>query len=97
MLVSKDSIVSSTEIAKNFGKYGKKVKENSLLFVLKHNNPDLVVMDFDKFELLVDCINKLEDDVIYTQLENRSFSDECVLYSLDEAKEIIHKIKKLRG
>ena len=59
--ITKQEIVSASELVRNFSKIRTEVKENSRMIVFKNNKPDLVLLDFSEYEKLLERINIMED------------------------------------
>ena len=59
--ITKQEIVSTSEVVRNFSKIRAEVKENSRMIVFKNNKPDLVLLDFSEYEKLLERINIMED------------------------------------
>ena len=56
--ITKQEIVSTSEVVRNFSKIRTEVKENSRMIVFKNNKPDLVLFDFDEYEKLLELLKK---------------------------------------
>ena len=56
--ITKQEIVSASEVVRNFSKIRTKVKENSRMIVFKNNKPDLVLLDFSEYEKLLELLKK---------------------------------------
>ena len=56
--ITKQEIVSASEIVRNFSKIRTEVKENSRMIVFKNNKPDLVLLDFSEYEKLLELLKK---------------------------------------
>ena len=91
LLITKNEIVSSSELVKNFSKLRKKVKENSRLIIFKNNKPDLVLIDFNQYEKLLEQIDTMEDILISKTIEERDKEDDQVRYSFDDIKALAQK------
>mgnify|MGYP002603258672 CR=1 FL=1 len=89
--ITKNEIVSSSELVKNFSKLRNQVKNNSKLVIFKNNKPDLVLFDFDQYEKLLERINIMEDILISKTIEERDKEDDKVRYSFDDIKALAQK------
>jgi len=89
--MTKNDIVSASEVVKNFPKLRRKVKENSKMIIFKNNKPDLVLFDFDEYELLLQKIEMLEDQLIMKKIEEREKQDNGVRHSFDDIKALAKK------
>ena len=89
--ITKQEIVSTSEVVRNFSKIRAEVKENSRMIVFKNNKPDLVLFDFDEYEKLLERINIMEDLLISKTIEERDKEDNQVRYSFDDAKLLSEK------
>ena len=56
--ITKQEIVSTSEVVRNFSKIRTEVKENSRMIVFKNNKPDLVLLDFSEYEKLLELLKK---------------------------------------
>ena len=89
--ITKNEIVSSSELVKNFSKLRNKVKENSRLIIFENNKPDLVLIDFNQYEKLLEQIDTMEDILISKTIEERDKEDKEVRYSFDDIKVLAQK------
>ena len=81
ILFSKDQIVGITELQRNAGAVASKAKKNDI-FVMKNNVPNVVLIDFDRYEKLVE---KAEQAEIFEMMQERKKNP--VWYSTDEVFE----------
>ena len=56
--ITKQEIVSASEVVRNFSKIRDEVKENSRMIVFKNNKPDLVLLDFSEYEKMLELLKK---------------------------------------
>lgn len=95
LTMTKQDIVSASEVVKNFPKLRVKVKERSKMIIFKNNKPDLVLFDFEEYEKLLQKINIMEDILISKNIEERDKEDDGTRYSFDDieslAKELLKK------
>ena len=84
--ITKQEIVSASELVRNFSKIRTEVKENSRMIVLKNNKPDLVLFDFDEYEKLLERINIMEDLLISKTIEERDKEDNGTRHSFEDIK-----------
>ena len=56
--ITKQEIVSASELVRNFSKIRTEVKENSRMIVFKNNKPDLVLLDFSEYEKMLELLKK---------------------------------------
>ena len=56
--ITKQEIVSASELVRNFSKIRTEVKENSRMIVFKNNKPNLVLLDFSEYEKLLELLKK---------------------------------------
>lgn len=89
--MTRNEIISSSEVVKNFSKLRNKVKQNSRMVIFKNNKPDLVLFDFDEYENLLERINIMEDLLISKKIEERDKEDDQVRYSFDDIKALAKK------
>ena len=84
--ITKQDIISTSEVVRNFSKVRAEVKEKSKMIIFKNNKPDLVLFDFDEYEKLLERINIMEDLLISKTIEERDKEDNGTRYSFDDAK-----------
>ena len=84
--ITKQEIVSTSEVVRNFSKIRAEVKENSRMIIFKNNKPDLVLLDFDEYEKLLERINIMEDLLISKTIEERDEEDNGTRHSFEDAK-----------
>ena len=92
--ITKQEIVSTSEVVRNFSKIRAEVKEKSKMIIFKNNKPDLVLFDFDEYEKLLERINIMEDLLISKTIEERDKEDDQVRYSFDDIKLLSEKLLK---
>jgi len=65
-------LVSSTEFAKTFGTYLKKLKSKSVekLAILKNNKIEAILVSKDDYIKMKDALNRLEKEQIKTSIKN---------------------------
>ena len=89
--ITKQDIISTSEVVRNFSKVRAEVKEKSKMIIFKNNKPDLVLFDFDEYEKLLERINIMEDLLISKTIEERDKEDNGTRYSFDDAKLLSEK------
>ena len=92
--ITKQDIISTSEVVRNFSKVRSEVKEKSKMIIFKNNKPDLVLFDFDEYEKLLERINIMEDLLISKTIEERDKEDDQVRYSFDDIKLLSEKLLK---
>ena len=92
--ITKQGIVSTSEVVRNFSKVRAEVKEKSKMIIFKNNKPDLVLFDFDEYEKLLERINIMEDLLISKTIEERDKEDDQARYSFDDIKLLSEKLLK---
>ena len=92
--MTKQDIISTSEVVRNFSKVRAEVKEKSKMIIFKNNKPDLVLFDFDEYEKLLERINIMEDLLISKTIEERDKEDDQVRYSFDDIKLLSEKLLK---
>ena len=92
--ITKQEIVSASELVRNFSKIRTEVKENSRMIVFKNNKPDLVLLDFSEYEKLLERINIMEDLLISKTIEERDKEDNGTRHSFDDIKLLSEKLLK---
>ena len=77
--ISKEQMVSTTELARAFGKYLDEAEEQDLV-ILKRNRPVAVLVDFKRYEKLreqnEDLLELFEHIEIYQMVKERERSSE---------------------
>jgi len=77
--ISKEQMVSTTELARAFSKYLDETEEQDLV-ILKHNRPVAVLVDFERYEKLreqnEELLELLEHIAIYQMVKEREKSPE---------------------
>ena len=89
--ITKQEIVSTSEVVRNFSKIRTEVKENSRMIVFKNNKPDLVLLDFSEYEKLLERINIMEDLLISKTIEERDKEDNGTRHLFEDAKLLSEK------
>ena len=84
IMMERHSIVSVTDLVKNFASIRQKAKEGSNMFVFKNNKPDLVILDIDEYAKLLETAELLENLSIIKMVEERDKNDNGVLYTSDD-------------
>lgn len=92
LYMTKDDIVSASEVVKNFPKLRNKVKENSKMVIFKNNKPDLVLFDFEEYEKLLQKLEMMEDELILSKIEERDKEDNGVRHSFDDIKSLAKQL-----
>ena len=92
--ITKQDIISTSEVVRNFSKVRAEVKEKSKMIIFKNNKPDLVLFDFDEYEKLLERINIMEDLLISKTIEERDKEDDQVRHSFDDIKLLSKKLLK---
>lgn len=86
LTMTKQDIVSASEVVKNFPKLRVKVKERSKMIIFKNNKPDLVLFDFEEYEKLLQKIDAMEDILIAKSIEERDKEDNGTRHSFEDIK-----------
>lgn len=94
--MNSNEIVSCSDISRNFAKYRADIKEQNKekLVIFKNNKPDMVLLSYEKFEEILNLLNRLEDEIIYKTIEDRPFKEGDPTYTLDDAKNKLKQRKK---
>lgn len=90
--ITKQDIVSTSEVVKNFPKLRVKVKERSKMIIFKNNKPDLVLLNFEEYEKLLQKIDVMEDILIAKNIEERDKEDDGTRYSFKDIKTLAKDI-----
>ena len=61
MKISANSIVSNSDMIKNYKTCREKAEEKGRIYILKNNQPDAVLFSISEYEKLSVLIEKLED------------------------------------
>ena len=78
------SIVSATELVKNFAKVREQAKKGTNLIIFKNNKPDLAVLDIANYEKLLQMAEQYEDLQIRQIIEEWYKNDDGTRYNTDE-------------
>lgn len=78
------SIVSATDLVKNFGKVREQAKKGNNLIIFKNNKPDLAVLDIANYEKLLKMAEQYENLQIKQLVEERYKNDDGTRYNTDE-------------
>ena len=90
MIISTDSIVSNSEIIKNYKSCREKAEGCGKIFILKNNQPDAVlfsVTEYDRLSALIEYMEALDDSEIAALIEALPI----------EAVRKVHSIERLRN
>ena len=91
--LTKEEIVSATDLVKNFANIRKKTKEGSNMIVFKNNKPDLAILDIDEYASLLRAAELLEDITIMKMVEERDKQDDGTRYT---SEDVIRMRKELK-
>lgn len=96
LYIKGSEVVSCSDISRNFSKYRADIKEQNKekLVIFKNNKPDMVLLSYEKFEEILDLLNRLEDEIIYKTIESRPSKDDDPIYTLDDVKNKLKQRKK---
>lgn len=84
ILLERESIVSATELVKNFANIRKKAKDGLNMIVFKNNKPDLAILDIDEYVNLLKMAEILEDMTIIKMIEERDKNDDGTRYTSED-------------
>lgn len=84
MTMNRDSIVSVTDLVKNFANIRKQAKEGLNMIVFKNNKPDLAILDIDEYESLLKIVEQWENLKILEMIEERYKNDDGTRYTTEE-------------
>lgn len=83
-VLERETIVSSTDLVRNFANIRKKAKEGLNVIVYKNNKPDLALIDIDEYTKLLNMAKLLEDININTMIEERDKNDDGARYTSED-------------
>lgn len=86
------SIVSATEVVKNFATIRQQAKRGKNIIVFKNNKPDLAILDIDDYEKLLKVAEQFENLQIKQIIEERYKNDDGTRYNTDEILKLRQKI-----
>lgn len=89
MIISTDSIVSNSEMIKNYKSCRDKADGFGKIFILKNNQPDAVlfsVAEYDRFSALIEYMETLNDDEIAAVIESLPIEGSRKVYSIDRLR-----------
>lgn len=92
-----DSIVSATDVVKNFSKIRQQAKNGNNLIVLKNNKPDLAVLDIDAYKNLVSMAEQFENMEINKLITQRYSNDDGSRYNLEEILDLRQQILETKS
>ncbi len=70
---TKNELVSSTQVAKQFGEYISRVKDGDIdkIGVLKNNKLNAIIISVNEYEKMFELFNQIEDELIFKQIKDR--------------------------
>lgn len=83
--MERESIVSATDLVKNFASIRKKAKDGLNMIVFKNNKPDLAIIDIDEYANLLKMAELLEEMTIIKMIEERTKEDNGKRYTSEDA------------
>ena len=89
MLISTNSIVSNSEMIKNYKACRDKAEGCGKIFILKNNQPDAVlfsVAEYDRFSALIEFMETLDDKGIAAVIESLPIEGIRKVYSIDRLR-----------
>ena len=89
MLISTNSIVSNSEMIKNYKACRDKAESCGKIFILKNNQPDAVlfsVAEYDRFSALIEFMETLDDKGIAAVIESLPIEGIRKVYSIDRLR-----------
>lgn len=89
MIISTNSIVSNSEMIKNYKSCREKADGFGKIFILKNNQPDAVlfsVAEYDRFSALIEYMETLDDNEIAEVIESLPIEGSRKVYSIDRLR-----------
>jgi len=89
MIISTNSIVSNSEMIKNYKACRGKTEVCGKIFILKNNQPDAVlfsVAEYDRFSALIEYMETLDDSEIAAVIETLPIEGIRKVYSIDRLR-----------
>ena len=89
MIISTNSIVSNSEMIKNYKACRDKAEGCGKIFILKNNQPDAVlfsVAEYDRFSGLIEYMETLDDSEIAAVIESLPIEGIRKVYSIDRLR-----------
>jgi len=89
MLISTNSIVSNSEIIKNYKACRDKAESCGKIFIIKNNQPDAVlfsVAEYDRFSALIELMETLDDEGIASVIESLPIEGVRKVCSIDRLR-----------
>ena len=89
MIISTNSIVSNSEMIKNYKACRDKAEGCGKIFILKNNQPDAVlfsVAEYDRFSALIEYMETLDDSEIAAVIESLPIEGIRKVYSIDRLR-----------
>lgn len=88
MKILSEEIISSTDISKNYRISRDAAKKNGRVIIFKNNAPDMVLVDFKEYEIMMDIVNKLEVIEVKKLVSDRSDDLEISISIADLKKKL---------
>ena len=89
MIITTDSIVSNSDMIKNYKSCREKADSCGKIFILKNNQPDAVlfsVAEYDRFSALIELMETLDDNEIAAVIESLPIEGIRKVYSIDRVR-----------
>lgn len=93
MNISTDSIVSNSDMIKNYKSCREKAQSNGKIFILKNNQPDAVLFSIDEYEriaIFIEYMESIEDkdiakiaSLLPVEGKRKTYSFEHLLHDID--------------
>lgn len=93
IMMDSESIVSATDLVKNFANIRKKAKDGLNMIVFKNNKPDLAILDINEYANLLKLSELLEDYTIRKMIEERDKRDDGTRYTSSDVIKMRQQLK----
>jgi len=88
MKILSEEIISSTDISKNYRICRDNAKKNGKVIIFKNNAPDMVLVDFKEYEIMMNIVNNLEMIEVKKLISDRVDDAEMVISIADLKKTV---------
>lgn len=89
MIITTNSIVSNSEMIKNYKSCREKADSCGKIFILKNNQPDAVlfsVAEYDRFSALIEYMETLNDEEIAAVIDSLPIEGRRKVYSIENLR-----------
>ena len=91
MLISSDSIVSNSEVIKNYKSCKDKAESCGKIFIVKNNQPDAILFsasEYKRFSALIELLETLDDEGISAVIKSLPIEGTRKVFSIDSLRKM---------